>query len=157
MRHLIKLHLSVMIFFMRRIYGLIGLVLIFTNCVTLFHSARVLEPNQFEVGASLGYSESFTKSKTVSWPYQLFSYSHEPNGSKIFTLTSRVGWGKGFVSGISFGFCYADAFIAKSLIRESNSRPSVSVAFDAYYFFGAFYTERGIYLSSEIYKSSVAN
>ncbi|MGE3062477.1 MAG: hypothetical protein AB7T10_02455 [bacterium] len=142
---------------MRRIIGFIGLVLLFTNCVTLFHSARVLEPGEYEVGASLGYSELFTKSKSVSWSYQFFSYSHEPNASKIFTLTSRVGWGNGFVSGVSYGLCYADAFISKSLIRESNSYPSMSIVFDAYYFFGAVYTERGIYLSSEIYKSQVAN
>lgn len=138
---------------MRRIYGLIGLVLLFTNCVTLFHSARVLEPNQFEMGTSLGYSELFAYVNPNASRY-FYGFDLNPNASKIITFYSRVGIGKGFNLGASFGLPYTDISLTKEILKEKGANPSLSITGDAYLYLGIPYAEDGYFLSLNAFKSN---
>ena len=148
---------------MRRIIGFFGLVLIFTNCVTLFHSARVLEPNQYELGMNLNSSAAAVKDyndddiKLISSIYSFGTYSIHPFSTPFLDFFFRQGWGKGFNTGFYIGFPYIDLFCIEEIIKEQVNFPSISVGLDIDALFAMYYGEAGIYASLNTYKSNIFN
>jgi len=128
---------------MRRIIGFFGLVLIFTNCVTLFHSARVLEPGEYETGfnCNLGTTFADTPEKTMI-----------PFTSPFFSFFGRQGLSFGFNTGGVIGFPHGNLFITKSLIKESNKIPSVSITAEINGIYTLIHNEFGIFASIDLHK-----
>ncbi|MGE3062483.1 MAG: hypothetical protein AB7T10_02485 [bacterium] len=115
---------------MRRIIGFIGLVLLFTNCVTLFHSARVLEPGETETGGSFTLAGMSTQDyENILGNERNFIEFRAPSTPPI-GLFVRNGWRDGLNTGAYLGLPFIDFFVTKRIVAESGKLPSVAITTD---------------------------
>ncbi|MDD3802987.1 MAG: hypothetical protein PHW02_01200 [bacterium] len=140
---------------MRRIYGLIGLVLIFTNCVTLFHSARVLEPGEYETGGSFTLGGMATQDyEGLMGNERLFIEYRAPSTPPI-GLFVRNGWSNGLNTGAYLGLAFIDFFVTKRVIAERNNVPSVALTADFSINSVIFHNEYCAATSLDLFKSKI--
>ncbi|MGE3062489.1 MAG: hypothetical protein AB7T10_02515 [bacterium] len=136
---------------MRRIIGFIGLVLLFTNCVTLFHSARVLEPGETETGGSFVLSGTVAQESgnIMSGQIEQMVITTPP-----IALYARRGWGNGINTGAYLGFLFADFFATKQIFKESGSIPSCALTGDVGLTSVLFFNNLSIGASLDFFKSN---
>ena len=132
---------------MRRIIGFFGLVLIFTNCVTLFHSARVLEPGEYETGGSFTLTGSVAQDGASQTNSMVFT-------TPPIALFVRSGWENGVNTGAYLGLPFVDFFVTKKIFKESESNPSYAVTGDVSFTTLLLFNEFAVHASLDIFKSN---
>jgi hypothetical protein len=140
---------------MRRIIGFFGLVLIFTNCVTLFHSARVLEPGEFETGGSFTLAGMATQEYADYYKKSYIEYT--PLTTPPIGLFIRNGWNNGVNTGAYLGLPFIDFFVTKLISRESENHPSTALTVDFSLTSLLFYNEYAAAASLDLFKSRYDN
>ncbi len=111
-----------------KVLSFIFIILIFCNCVTLYHSSHILKPWSFEAGlnGNLAATGIYYRTDNIN------DFGGMVITTPPFSLFIRNGFPGGINTGISLGVISADIFITKLLKEETESSPQISITLDSY-------------------------
>jgi hypothetical protein len=119
--------------------------------VTLFHSARVLEPGEYETGGSFVFAGSVAQDAENTYFNQL-----EPMilTTPPVALFVRSGWENGINTGAYLGLPFVDFFVTKQILEESEDRASYAITGDISFTSLLLYNDFALHASVDIFKSN---